>query len=67
MMSARDANPIFFNNKNKDWTSRTLASPQTPYVQQHLIFALPPKSGRHMCINIDSDLGSYKNEPNIRE
>ena len=27
MMSGHDANPIFFNKKNKDWTSRTLANP----------------------------------------
>ena len=27
IMSAHGANPIFFNKKNKDWTSRTLATP----------------------------------------
>ena len=26
MMSGHGANPVFFNEKNKDWTSRTLAS-----------------------------------------
>ena len=38
MMSGRGANPIPFNIKNKDWTSRTLANPPTLYVRQHLIF-----------------------------
>ena len=28
MMSSHGANPILFNEKNKDWTSRTLANPQ---------------------------------------
>ena len=41
--------------ENKNWTSRTLATPpSTPYVR-HLIFVLTspptsPQSGRHMCI-----------------
>ena len=30
MMSGHGANPIFFNKKNKDWTSRTLANPHPP-------------------------------------
>ena len=30
MMSGHGGNPISFNKKNKDWTSRTLASPPTP-------------------------------------
>ena len=30
MMSGHDANSIFFNKKNKDWTSRKLAFPLTP-------------------------------------
>ena len=30
MMSDHGANPIFFNKKNKDCTSRTLANPQPP-------------------------------------
>ena len=29
-MSGHDANSIFFNEKNKDWTYRTLANPPTP-------------------------------------
>ena len=34
MMSGHGANPIFFNKKNKDWKSRTLATPlPTPYVR----------------------------------
>ena len=30
MMPGHAANPIFFNKKNKDSTSRTLATPRTP-------------------------------------
>ena len=30
MMSGHDAKPTFFNKKNKDWTSRTLANPHPP-------------------------------------
>ena len=30
MMSGHGANSIFFNRKNKDWTSRTLANPPPP-------------------------------------
>ena len=30
MISGHGANPIFFNNKDKDWTSRTLATPNPP-------------------------------------
>ena len=45
-MSGNDANPVFFNKKktkqkNKDWTSRTLANSPPPYVRKYLIFALP--------------------------
>ena len=29
-MSGHGANPIFFNKKNKDWTSRTLTPPLPP-------------------------------------
>ena len=30
MMSGHGANTIFFNKKNRDWTSRTLANPPPP-------------------------------------
>ena len=30
MMSGHDANPIFLNKKNQNWTSRALANPQPP-------------------------------------
>ena len=30
MMSGHNPNSVFFNKKNKDWTSRTLANPATP-------------------------------------
>ena len=32
-MSDHGANSIFFNKKNKDWASRTLASPPSPNLQ----------------------------------
>ena len=31
-MSGYETNPIFFNKKNKDWTSRTLATPPSPTI-----------------------------------
>ena len=47
MMSGHGADPVFFNKKDKDWTSRTLANPPTPF----LPYTHPlPESGRHMCI-----------------
>ena len=30
MMPGHGENPIFFNKKNKDWKSRTLATPSPP-------------------------------------
>ena len=33
MMSGHGGNPIFFNKKNKDWTSKTLVNPPPPYVR----------------------------------
>ena len=30
MLSGHGANPIFFNNKNKDWTFRIIANPHHP-------------------------------------
>ena len=55
MMSGHDTDPIFLNKKNKDMTSRTLATPRplAPHllpITSHFCFALPPQSGRHMCI-----------------
>ena len=55
-MSDHGANPIFFNKKKKDWTSRTLAIPP-PSTSDNISF-LPyppttPQSGRHMCITPD--------------
>ena len=32
-MPAHGENPIFFDNKNEDWTSRILANTQPPYIQ----------------------------------
>ena len=52
MMFGHDANPIFFNKKNKDWTSRALAIPQPP-TSDSISFCLTlphPQSGRHMFI-----------------
>ena len=51
-MSGHGINPIFFNKKNKDWTSRTIVN-QPSYVRQHLILALsltPPQGGYRRCI-----------------
>ena len=60
MMSGHGENPIFFNKKNKDWTSRTLRNPPYLYVRKHLIFAflstprmfITPKllAGRIVCL-----------------
>ena len=53
MMSGHGTNPIFFNNKKKNWTSRTLANPSAPLRLITPYFALPPipcQGGRHMCI-----------------
>ena len=54
MMSGHGANSIFFNKKDKDWTSRTLATPHPlqPITSYLCLYPpiLPPKSGRHMCI-----------------
>ena len=40
MMSGHGANAIFFNKKNEDWTSRTLANPPPP-TSDNISF-LPP-------------------------
>ena len=56
MMSDHGANPIFFNKKNKDWASRTLAIPR-PSTSDNISFlpdpSTTPQSGRHMCITPD--------------
>ena len=39
-MPGHGANPIFFNEIYKDWTSSTLANSPTPNVWYDLIFAL---------------------------
>ena len=44
----QDARLKRINEKKKDWTSRTLATP-TPYIS-FLPYPLTPQSGRHMCI-----------------
>ena len=64
MMSGHGTKPIFFNENNKDWTSRTLSNlhPYLYLITSHNISFLPqrqpppprppysPQSGRHMCI-----------------
>ena len=40
-MSGHAANPIFFNKKNKDWTSRILAKPSPP-TSDNISFLPPP-------------------------
>ena len=59
-MSGHGKNPIFFNEKNKDWTSRTLTNPLPhptsdnisflPYPHHPLTHPTLPQGGRHMCI-----------------
>ena len=50
MMSGHGANPNFFNEKDKDLTSRTLAN-RPPHTSDNLFLPYPtPQSGRHMCI-----------------
>ena len=41
MMSGHGANPIFFNKKNKDWMSRTLANPPPPTSDNISFFPYP--------------------------
>ena len=41
-MSGHGANPIFFNKKNKDWTSRILAKPPRPTSDNISFFPPPP-------------------------
>ena len=41
MISGHDPNPIFFNKKNKDWTSRIFANPPHPLHPITSHFALP--------------------------
>ena len=56
MMSGYEANPTFFNKKNKDQTSRTLPSPQPP-TSDNISFLPPPathlQNGRHMSITLN--------------
>ena len=54
-MSGCSANLIFFDKKNKDGTSRTLANHHSlPPITFHFCLTppppSPPQSGRHMCI-----------------
>ena len=43
MISDHGENPIFFNKKNKDWTSRTLANPHSLHpITSHFCITLPP-------------------------
>ena len=54
-MSGDGTNPIFFNKKNKGWTSRTLAIP-TSSKSNNILFLpylptpTPPQSGCHVCM-----------------
>ena len=56
-MCCHRGNPIFFNKKNKDWTSRTLTNLHTP-TSDNISFLPypppppPPQSGRHMCTTL---------------
>ena len=43
MMSGHGTNPILFNKKNKEWTSRTLANPPIPITSDNSSFlSYPP-------------------------
>ena len=54
MMSGRGANPILLNEKNKDWTSRSLTNPPPPTSDNILFlhYSVPhlTQSRRCMCI-----------------
>ena len=65
MVSGYGANPIFFNKKNKDWTSRTLANPSPPTSENisFLPYPHPPQSGHHMCITPN---GIYVNKKQMK-
>ena len=59
MMSGHGANLIFFNKKNKDWTSRALANPHPPTSDNisFLPYPSPPPPtpfsvGVHICITL---------------
>lgn len=70
MMSDHGANPIFFNKKNNDWTSRTLANPHPlhpitsqshfclaphlPFLKVEIIHASPPEKGKNLKISFDA-------------
>ena len=41
-MSDHGANPIFFNKKSKDWTSRTLGNPPPPTSDNISFLPYPP-------------------------
>ena len=48
-MSGHGANPIFFNKKNKDWTSRTLANPPPPHPTMSDNISILPYLPPRMC------------------
>ena len=50
-------------NKNKDWTSRTLANTLPYYIRYHLIFALtptPPPPASPSTLKVDVICGKLK-------
>ena len=57
MISGYGANPIFFNEKIKDWTSRKspTSHPAISDIISFLPLPNPPQSGRHMCITPYAD------------
>ena len=51
MMSVDSTEPIFFNKKkNKDWTSRTLATSNPPTSDNNSFLPYLPQGGHHMCV-----------------
>ena len=59
-MYGHGANPIFFNKKDKDWTSRTLAKPHPLHpITSHFYLSLqppPPQSGHHIFVTPKMEL-----------
>ena len=55
-MPGHDTNLIFFNKKNKDWTSKTLA---TPLPSTFCLTRTPSQSGRHMLSLLGSNQSKH--------
>ena len=60
VMSGHGANSIFFNKKNKNWTSRTLATPHLPLrpITSHFCLTPPPIPIKVdvICLSLQKDM-----------